>query len=108
MTVPLPDRRAAPRLTPDLLNADVSARIRPGHVARVRNLSRTGLSLETSRRLSPGTVVELTLIVGEAVHSTRARVVRCQVVGLRATDVLFAGGLELEKQLPVPAGRDDR
>lgn len=104
MTTARSDRRGAQRLTPDLLNTDVSARIRPGHVARVRDLSRTGLSIETSRRLSPGTVVEITMTVGATVHTTRARVVRCQVVSLRATDVLFAGGLELEKQLPVPVG----
>ena len=101
------DRRGARRLTPDMLNAEVSARIRPGHVARVLDLSRTGLSIETSRRLSPGSVVELTMTVGAQVHTTRARVVRCQIVGLRATDVLFAGGLELEKQLPAPAGTDE-
>lgn len=47
------------------------------------------------------------MTIGAAVHTTRARVVRCQVVGLRATDVLFAGGLELEKQLPVPAETDE-
>ena len=75
-------------------------------MARVRNLSCTGLSIETTRRLSPGSVVEVTMTVGAAVHTTRARVVRCQVVGLRAADVLFAGGLELEKQLPMPAGTD--
>lgn len=101
------DRRGARRFTPDLLKADVSARIRPGHVAHLRDLSRTGLSIETSRRLSPGSVVEITMTIGAAVHTTRARVVRCQVVGLRATDVLFAGGLELEKQLPVPAETDE-
>ena len=108
VTTPQFERRAARRITPDLLNADVSARIRPGHVAHVRNLSSTGLSVETSRRLSPGAVIELTLTVGVDVHTVRARVVRCQVVGLKATDVLFAGGLELEKQLPMPVGADER
>lgn len=102
------DRRGARRLTPDLLSAEVSARIRPGHLARVRNLSKTGVSIETSRRLSPGSVVELALVVGAEVHTTRARVVRCHIVGLGAAEIVFAGGLELEKQLPVPAGVEER
>lgn len=89
-------------MTPDTLHVDVCARIRPGYTVQVRNVSETGLAIDTERRLAPGAIVDVTVVVGEHAHRTKARVVRCCVVGVQASDIRFAGGLAFEKQLPMP------
>ena len=75
-------------------------RIRPGHQVRVVNASSLGVLIESSRRLLPGTKVELHLELRDVRHQTRARVVRCEVGVVAAHALIFHGALEVERPIP--------
>jgi hypothetical protein len=95
------NRRRASRLEPHEDHGIVSVRIRPGHAARIVDVSASGVLLETAHRLLPGTVVDLHV---ERPHheraSIRGRVVRCTVAGVRATSLSYRGAIAFDRQLP--------
>lgn len=78
---------------------DVSCRIRPGHAARVVNISRGGLLVALHCRLAPGALVELHLDAGGRRILTQAAVVRCCVAELRSDLVLYHGGLRFDTEI---------
>lgn len=94
------ERRGAERLLGDALPDDLRGRIRPGHPVRVVNVSSRGLLIETSRRLLPGTIVDVHLERRECRHLTRARVVRCQVGVVAPDGLIFRGALECDQPIP--------
>jgi hypothetical protein len=93
------ERRSLARTQRHALPATLSGRIRPGHDLRVVDASSIGLLIETTRRLLPGTHVDLYLETTDARHTTRARVVRCYVGAIEARGIVFYGGLELERPI---------
>jgi hypothetical protein len=78
----------------------VAARVRPGHRARVIDVSAGGALIETSHRLLPGTVVELHVERGSEHTRVRGRVLRCAVVKVRPTWVCYRGAIGFERHLP--------
>jgi hypothetical protein len=72
------ERRRHPRIDDNRVSG-ICGRIRPGHVARVMNLSAEGALIETARRLVPGGIADLHLEAGELRHATRVRVARSEV-----------------------------
>ncbi len=90
------DRRAAGRLGGESGLDGVTARIRPGHQVRVLNLSHGGALVEGSRRLLPGTTVDVHLEREEESHACRARVVHCAVSALHQHGVAYRAGLAFE------------
>jgi hypothetical protein len=93
------DQRRARRLYGQELPEDLGGRIRPGHQVRVIDLSACGLLVETSRRLLPGTTVELAVEHKSGRHVTRALVVRCYVSMVLADTVTFRGALAMEQPI---------
>jgi hypothetical protein len=78
----------------------VAARVRPGHRARLIDVSAGGALIETNHRLLPGTAVELH-VERETEHTrVRGRVLRCAVVRVRPTWVCYRGAIGFERHLP--------
>ncbi len=78
----------------------VSTRIKPGHHARLVDVSAGGALIETNRRLLPGTSVELHLESESRQASVRGRVVRCAVVRVRPASVCYRGAISFDRHLP--------
>ena len=95
-----PDRRGTRRLEAFEEHRIVAASVRPGHRARVIDVSAGGALIETSQRLLPGTSVELQVETGTSRESIRGQVVRCAVVRLRPTWVCYRGAIAFDRHLP--------
>jgi len=96
MTAPS-DRRRSLRVAAARFPIAVAGRIRPGHQVLIVNASSLGVLIETSRRLLPGSRVELQLEVRGELHVRRAHVVRCYVGALRADMLMFRGALTFDQ-----------
>ena len=95
-----PDRRGMRRLEVVDEHRIVSARVRPGHRARLIDVSAGGALIETSHRLLPGTSVELQVDTGTDRASIRGQVLRCAVVRVRPTWVCYRGAIAFDRHLP--------
>ena len=94
------ERRRTRRLEAFDEHRIVSACVRPGHRARVIDVSASGALIETSHRLLPGTSVELQVETGTHRTSVRGQVLRCAVVRLRPTWVCYRGAIAFDRYLP--------
>jgi hypothetical protein len=107
------DRRGALRFHQGELPVDLRGRVRPGQSVRVINLSPRGALLESSRRLLPGSRIDVHLECCHFQHVTRATVIRCYVGVLLPHAVLFRAAIEFDRRLerwqvvpdPVPLGQ---
>lgn len=79
-----------------------SVRIRPGHSARIVDVSPAGTLLETHFRLLPGAQVELHMDIDHRHISVRGQVVRCAVVRIRPA-VCYRGAIVFDRRLPLSA-----
>jgi hypothetical protein len=95
-----PDRRDARRMEALEEHGIVSASVRPGHRARLIDVSAGGALIETSHRLLPGTLVELQVEKDTSRMSVPGRVLRCAVVRLRPTWVCYRGAIAFDRHLP--------
>ena len=68
-----------------------AARVRPGHLVAVIDVSAGGVSIEISQRLLPGAAVDLQFDTPHRRTSLRGRVLRCIVTGLRPSKRTFSG-----------------
>ena len=94
------DRRGMRRLDALEAHGIVSASVRPGHRARLIDVSAGGALIETSHRLLPGTAVELQVATGTDRASVRGQVLRCAVVRVRPTWVCYRGAIAFDRHLP--------
>ena len=78
----------------------VRARIRPGHVAALIDVSIGGALIETSRRLIPGAFVEICMETESRRASLRGRVLRCAVVSVRPSAVHYRAAIQFDSYLP--------
>lgn len=93
------DRRGALRFQQGDLPDDLRGRVKPGQSVRVINLSPRGALLESSRRLLPGSRIDVHLECCHFQHVTRATVVRCYVGLLLPHAVLFRAAIEFDRRL---------
>lgn len=101
------ERRARARLSCAGTAPAILCRIRPGHPADVLDLSGCGALLETRRRLSPGSVIELQWQADGRRHLTRAEVLRCEVAAVLADTIVYRGAVRFEHDLPFAPERGD-
>lgn len=80
-----------------------SVRIRPGHSARIVDVSPAGTLIETHFRLLPGAAVELHMDIDHRHISVRGQVVRCAVVRIRPA-VCYRGAIAFDRRLTLSAG----
>ena len=95
------ERRAARRVSALGASGMDRARLRPGRMAQVIDLSSGGALIETDWRLLPGMRVELQL--GQPVPRFRVagRILRCHVALLDRERIRYRGALAFEDQLPI-------
>src|SRR5262249_19211181 len=84
------------------------ARVRPGHRARLVDISCAGALVETHCRLLPGTSVELHVETETAQASVRGHVLRCFVVRVLPSSVSYRGAIRFDRHLPWFADEPDR
>lgn len=77
-----------------------AARVRPGHVVAVIDVSAGGVSIEISQRLLPGAAVDLQFDTPHRRTSLRGRVLRCVVTGLRPAAVSYRAAIAFDRQWP--------
>lgn len=94
------DRRRMPRLHNVDDHRIVGARVRPGHGARIVDVSAGGALIDTTCRLLPGTSVELHMETRTRQIRVRGQVLRCSVVRLRASHVCYRGAIRFDRTLP--------
>src|SRR5258708_33384534 len=78
----------------------VATRVRPGHDARIIDVSAGGALVETTYRLLPGTSVELHVETDTRHTRVRGQVLRCAVVRVRPTAVCYRGAIRFDRHLP--------
>lgn len=100
MSHPNVDRRETRRCRRLEEHGVVATRVRPGHDARLIDVSAGGALIETNHRLLPGASVELQMETGNRQVSVRGRVLRCAVVRVRPTWVCYRGAIEFDRHLP--------
>ncbi|MGC4082124.1 MAG: PilZ domain-containing protein [Vicinamibacterales bacterium] len=93
------ERRQAVRVTAASVEDAIAARIRPGHQVTLVDISSAGVLVESSRRLSPGAIVELHLDGVDRRHVSRARVVRAWVSGVLPAALTYRAALDLESHM---------
>lgn len=75
------------------------ARVRPGSDAAVIDVSDGGALLETSRRLLPGSSIDLQLTSSAGRVAVRARVIRCFVSQIEPGRIWYRGAVAFERHL---------
>jgi PilZ domain len=86
----------------------VSTRVRPGHRAKLIDVSAGGALIETTHRLLPGASVELHVETRSHRTNVRGRVLRCAIVLVRPSWVCYRGAIVFDRQLPWLADELDR
>jgi hypothetical protein len=95
----LTDRRLSARSSAVNELGILQTRVRPGHEASVIDISAHGALIETALRLLPGRQVELQIERGDELMAIRGRVVRCRVVRVTPSRVLYQGAVGFDKPL---------
>lgn len=78
----------------------IGTRIRPGHLARIVDVSAGGALIETMYRLLPGTSVELQVETDTRQTRVRGEVLRSAVVKIRPDGVCYRGAIRFDRHLP--------
>jgi hypothetical protein len=78
----------------------ISARVRPGHFVAVVDVSAGGALIEISRRLLPGSAVDLQITTAHRETTLRGRVLRCAVIRLHSTSVSYRAAIAFDRQWP--------
>jgi PilZ domain-containing protein len=100
MTYLTSDRRSSRRRRRMQEHGIVHARVRPGHLVTVIDVSAGGVCVETDRRLLPGSCVELHVESENRRACLRGRVVRCAVAAVRAASISYRGAIAFDRHLP--------
>jgi hypothetical protein len=94
------ERRASTRVSALTDSGLDRARLRPGRVAHVVDLSSHGALIETDWRLLPGLRVELQVGEPVPVYKVAARILRCHVTLVGREHIRYRGALAFEERLP--------
>lgn len=94
------DRRQSRRLESVDQHRIVSTRVRPGHRARIVDVSAAGALVETDYRLLPGAPIELQMQTATRDARVRGRVLRSAVAKLHASSICYRGAIRFDHQLP--------
>ena len=100
MTQGMSDRRLTRRHADSDAHGIVSTRVRPGHRAKLIDVSAGGALIETTHRLLPGTSIELHVETRSHRTNVRGRVLRCAIVLVRPSWVCYRGAIGFDRHLP--------
>src|SRR5215213_9646035 len=93
------DRRESARHPSPAALGIISARVRPGHDVALVDLSPGGALIESSHRLLPGRVVELSLQTAARRINVSGQVLRCTVSAVHPARMSYRGALRFERHL---------
>ena len=96
-----PERRFAPRRTPEEFSSSLRVTVPGAADAQPINLSETGFLMETSNRLRPGSIVEVFLRFNGVRQVLRATIVRSVVHSLTPKP-LFRTAFKFEEPTKLP------
>ena len=96
------ERRRHSRRVPQPEEPISRVRLRTGRELSVVDVSNTGVLVEGSVRLLPGTHVDVHVITADGRVLVRSRVARCRVAALAADTVSYRGALAFER--PIDTG----
>jgi hypothetical protein len=102
MLTDVPDRRRSGRWAPGSQTACSRVRLRAGRELVVINVSTTGVLVEGTTRLLPGTHVEVHVTAAQGRVLVRARVVRCAVWTVTADVITYRGALAFTAPVDLP------
>ncbi len=94
-----PERRRERRRRSSQEHGIVGARVRPGHSVSLVDISTKGAQLETDRRLLPGSVVDLLLMLQVGGLVIRGRVLRCTVTEVAAGQLRYRGAMVFDGRI---------
>jgi len=95
------ERRASPRMPGEDAHRVVHVRVKPGIDVVVVDVSARGLLIETTRRLLPGSPLDLHFAErGGRTAALRGRVVRCSVSALLPGEVRYRGAVQFDRDQP--------
>jgi hypothetical protein len=100
------ERRRGPRQTYADGRLPPSARVRPGDIVTLVNLSSSGALVESGLRFRWGTRCDFEWTIGDGVISVAARVIRCFVARLEASAVRYRTALRFDALVVQPAEQD--
>jgi hypothetical protein len=100
MTRGMSDRRLTRRHADGDGHGIVATRVRPGHRAKLIDVSAGGALIETTHRLLPGTSIELHVETRSHRTNVRGRVLRCAIVFVRPSWVCYRGAIGFDRHLP--------
>ena len=100
MTRAMSDRRLTRRHAGSDEHGILSTRVRPGHRAKLIDVSAGGALIETTHRLLPGTSIELHVETRSHRTNVRGRVLRCAIVLVRPSWVCYRGAIGFDRHLP--------
>ena len=100
MTQGMSDRRLMHRHADSDAHGIVSTRVRPGHRAKLIDVSAGGALIETTHRLLPGSSIELHVETRSHRTNVRGRVLRCAIVLVRPSWVCYRGAIGFDRHLP--------
>jgi len=78
----------------------IATRIRPGHLARIVDVSAGGALIETMYRLLPGASVEIQVQTDTRDTRIRGEVLRSAVVKIHHDSVCYRGAIRFDRHLP--------
>jgi hypothetical protein len=89
--------------------ARMRATLRPGNAASLVNVSSSGALVHAARPLRPGARVHLQLGAGAQSVPITARVLRCSIAAINASDgVVYSGALKFDTPCDLPWERRSR
>lgn len=94
-----PERRRERRRRSPQEHGIVAARVRPGYIVSLVDISTRGAQLDTDRRLLPGSAVDLLLALQVGGLVVRGRVLRCSVTQVGAGEVRYRGAVAFDRRI---------
>jgi hypothetical protein len=100
------ERRSSPRYGPSELPALKSAKLVDGPEARLLNVSRGGVLLETAEPMEVGRIVYIRLVAADAMFLLRGRVMRSRPALLRGANPHHESAISFDGNFPLPVEAD--
>jgi CheY-like chemotaxis protein len=97
------NRRRASRHKPEELPCPLRARLAAGGDIRLVDISSLGILLETRSELTPGSIVHLQVLGGDAAMSIAARLVRTELARASGSDLMYRVAAAFAREIDLSA-----
>jgi len=102
------NRRAAPRFNTSDIPVFKSISLVRGPKVKLINISRHGVLMESSERISPGSGISLRIVTSESVHTIKGKMVRYKTISVNGKATGYQIVIAFDEDFTVlPEGLDD-